>query len=82
MATGARSVLIAFNINLNTHDKTLANSIAGKIRTSGVLKKDESGNKILDKNGKPERIKGMFSDILWLAEEVMVILSREGRRWY
>ncbi|MBJ24181.1 MAG: glutamate formimidoyltransferase [Euryarchaeota archaeon] len=63
MATGARSVLIAFNINLNTHDKTLANSIAGKIRTSGVLKKDESGNKILDKNGKPERIKGMFSDL-------------------
>ena len=33
-ASGARSVLIAFNINLDTDDKSLANIIAGRIRTS------------------------------------------------
>ena len=60
-ASGARSVLIAFNINLDTDDKSLANIIAGKIRTSGILKKDKEGNKILDINGKPERIQGKFS---------------------
>ncbi len=62
-ATGARSVLIAYNINLNTEDKTKANKIAGNIRTSGILKKDDQGNKILDDSGKPERIPGKFSNL-------------------
>ncbi|MED5271537.1 MAG: glutamate formimidoyltransferase, partial [Candidatus Thermoplasmatota archaeon] len=51
-ATGARSVLIAYNVNLNTNDKSEANKIAGLIRTSGVLIKDDQGNKILDEFGK------------------------------
>ena len=42
-ATGARPILIAYNVNLDTDDKTLANSIASKIRTSGSLVKDENG---------------------------------------
>ena len=54
-ASGARSVFSAFNINLDTDDKSLANSIAGKIRTSGVLKKDKEGNKILDVNEKTRK---------------------------
>jgi len=61
IATGARSVLIAFNINLNTDNKSEANKIAGLLRTSGVLKKDKLGNKILDDSGKPKRIPGKFS---------------------
>ena len=63
IASGARQVLIAYNINLNTDDKSLANIIAGKIRTSGILKKDEQGNKIIGANGKPERIPGEFKSL-------------------
>lgn len=59
-ATGSRNMLIAYNVNLDTNDKTLANIIAGKIRTSGVLKKDEKGNKILDDNDNPIREPGKF----------------------
>jgi len=62
-ATGAREILIAYNINLNTNDKSIAGKIAGKIRTSGVLKKDKNGEKIIGQNGKPERIPGKFKGV-------------------
>ena len=62
-ATGARNFLIAYNVNLNTDDKALANEIAGKIRTSGVLMKDEHGNKILDEKGIAKRIPGKFTNL-------------------
>jgi glutamate formiminotransferase/formiminotetrahydrofolate cyclodeaminase len=48
---------------LNTNDKSIASKIAGIIRTSGVLKKDKDGNKIIGPNGKPERIPGMFKGV-------------------
>ena len=59
-ATGARNILIAYNVNLNTDDKIPANRIAGKIRTSGVLMKDENGNNIFDEDGKALRTPGKF----------------------
>ena len=62
-ATGAREILIAYNINLDTNDKSIASAIAGKIRTSGVVKKDKNGEKIIGKNGKPERIPGKFKGV-------------------
>jgi len=62
-ATGSRQILIAYNINLNTNDKSIAGKIAGKIRTSGVLKKDENGEKIIGPDGKPERIHGCFKGV-------------------
>jgi glutamate formiminotransferase/formiminotetrahydrofolate cyclodeaminase len=62
-ATGCRDILIAYNINLDTNDKSFASKISGKIRTSGVLKKDKDGNKILDSNGKPVRIPGKFKGL-------------------
>jgi glutamate formiminotransferase/formiminotetrahydrofolate cyclodeaminase len=62
-ATGAREILIAYNINLNTSDKSIASKIAGKIRTSGVIKKDKQGKKIIGADGKPERIPGRFKGI-------------------
>jgi glutamate formiminotransferase/formiminotetrahydrofolate cyclodeaminase len=61
--TGAREILIAYNINLSTNDKSIASKISGKIRTSGVLKKDKDGNKIIGPDGKPERIPGRFKGI-------------------
>jgi len=62
-ATGCRDILLAYNINLSTNDKSIASKISGKIRTSGVLKKDEKGNKIIGPDGKPERIPGMFNGV-------------------
>ena len=62
-ATGARNILIAYNVNLDTNDKASANKIAGKLRTSGVLKKDADGQKILGPDGKPERIPGKFQSL-------------------
>ena len=62
-ATGARPILIAYNVNLDTDDKTLANSIASKIRTSGSLVKDENGEKVIGDDGKPLRNPGMFESL-------------------
>jgi glutamate formiminotransferase/formiminotetrahydrofolate cyclodeaminase len=61
--TGAREILIAYNINLSTNDKSIASKISGKIRTSGVLKKNKDGNKIIGPDGKPERIPGRFKGV-------------------
>ncbi len=42
---GARFFLIAYNVNLNTRDVSIANEIAKKVRESGSLIKDETGQK-------------------------------------
>ncbi len=71
-ATGARQVLIAYNVNLNTDDKKIANSIASRIRTSGALVKDESGAKVIGDDGKPLRTPGMFKSLQaagWMFDE-------------
>ena len=62
-ATGARNILIAYNVNLNTDNKILANRIAGKIRTTGVLKKNKDGEKIFDEDGNALRIPGKFDSL-------------------
>jgi len=62
-ATGAREFLIAYNINLNTNDKSTASEISGKIRTSGYVKKDEKENQIMGADGKPVKIPGRFKGV-------------------
>ena len=62
-ASGARQILIAYNVNLNTSDKKKANGIAGTIRTSGVILRDENGSKVMDIDGKPVRKPGMFQSL-------------------
>ena len=62
-ATGARSLLIAYNVNLNTDDKKKANSIASKLRTSGSIVKDDDGAIIRDDNGKALRNPGLFKHL-------------------
>jgi len=62
-ATGCRDILLAYNINLDTNDKSIASEISGKIRSSGVIKKDKDGNKIIDSEGKPVRIPGRFKGV-------------------
>ena len=41
--TGARFFLIAYNVNLSTNDKTIAEEIARRIRESGKMQKDAKG---------------------------------------
>jgi len=62
-ATGAREILIAYNVNLNTNDKSIASKISGKIRTSGLTKKDENGKNVIGIDGKPVRIPGRFEGV-------------------
>lgn len=71
-ATGARQILIAYNVNLSTHDKSLANIIAGKLRSSGVIKRDKQGKKLVDSNGITIREPGKFKALQaagWMYDE-------------
>ncbi len=43
---GAREFLIAYNVNLDTQDIQIANNISGVIRSSGVMKTNEKGEKV------------------------------------
>ncbi len=62
-ATGAREILIAYNVNLNTNDKSIASKISGKIRTSGVKKKDKDEKDVIGLDGKPVKIPGRFKGL-------------------
>lgn len=62
---GARDFLVAFNINLDTKDKDLANLIAKRIRESGSLKPSENGRKVRI----PGTLKGVKA-IGWYIEEL------------
>jgi len=57
---GAREFLIAYNINLNTRDKRIANEIASTIRETGKPMKDAEGKVIRDENGEALRVPGKF----------------------
>jgi glutamate formiminotransferase/formiminotetrahydrofolate cyclodeaminase len=61
---GARDFLIAYNINLNSDSKELANEIAAEIRESGKI--------IYSENGIKNRIPGLFKSVKaigWYIEE-------------
>jgi glutamate formiminotransferase / formiminotetrahydrofolate cyclodeaminase len=62
-ATGCRDILLAYNINLDTGDKNVASKIAGVMRTSGTVKKDKNGEKIIGPDGKAERTPGKFKGV-------------------
>lgn len=61
--TGARAFLIAYNVNLNTSDKSIADEIAYRIRESGRVKKDANGNPVLDASGKKVTIPGSLKAV-------------------
>jgi glutamate formiminotransferase/formiminotetrahydrofolate cyclodeaminase len=60
---GAREFLIAYNINLNTTDHTLARHIAFNLRERGRAKRDEDVKIVRDKNGKAIKIPGKFKEV-------------------
>jgi glutamate formiminotransferase/formiminotetrahydrofolate cyclodeaminase len=70
--TGARKFLIAYNVNLNTPDSSIAHEIALRIRESGRPKKDEAGNPV--KNEKGEKI--IIPGLLKAVKAMGVLLER------
>lgn len=55
---GARQFLIAYNVNLNTKSKKLANEIALTIREAGRSKRTAEGAIVRDAEGKPVMVAG------------------------
>ena len=71
-AIGARPFLIAYNVNLNTRSKKLANEIALSIREQGRSAKDGAGNIIKDAAGQTVKVPGTLKAckaVGWFVEE-------------
>jgi glutamate formiminotransferase/formiminotetrahydrofolate cyclodeaminase len=71
-AFGARPFLVAWNINLNTRERKLANKIAAELRETGKLKRDAKNKIVRDENGKALRVPGRFTELQgggWYIEE-------------
>ncbi|MGB2764200.1 MAG: glutamate formimidoyltransferase [Candidatus Aminicenantaceae bacterium] len=69
---GAREFLIAYNINLNTSDRRLAQEIALNIRERGRAKRDKEGKIIRDETGKAIKVQGKFKEVKavgWFIED-------------
>ncbi len=62
-AIGAREFLIAYNVNLNTRDRRLANAVAGMVRESGRPQRDADGSIVRDADGVALRVPGRFTDV-------------------
>lgn len=60
---GAREFLIAYNVNLNTRDRKLANEIALNLREGGRLKRDTAGNPVVDEQGKQVKVPGLLKAV-------------------
>jgi len=60
---GAREFLIAYNINLNTRERRLAQEIALNIREGGRAKRDKDGRIIRKADGTAVKIPGKFQAV-------------------
>jgi glutamate formiminotransferase / formiminotetrahydrofolate cyclodeaminase len=63
IVVGARKFLVAYNVNLNTLDKRLANRVAFDIRERGRMKRDDGGNPVLDDRGEPVWEPGLLKSV-------------------
>jgi glutamate formiminotransferase/formiminotetrahydrofolate cyclodeaminase len=61
--TGARKILIAYNVNLNTQDVALAHEIALRIRESGRVMKDKFDNPVKNEKGETIKIPGSLKSV-------------------
>jgi glutamate formiminotransferase/formiminotetrahydrofolate cyclodeaminase len=72
---GARDILVAYNINLNTTSVRRANAIAFDVREKGRIKREGNpitGKQVLDENGNPVYIPGSLKAVKaigWYIEE-------------
>lgn len=71
-AIGARPFLIAWNLNLNTRERKLANKIAAELRETGKLARGADRKILRDADGKAQRVPGRFTELQgggWYIEE-------------
>ncbi len=61
--TGARKFLIAYNVNLNTPEQSVAQEIALRIRESGRVMKDESGKPVKNERGETIKVPGSLKAV-------------------
>jgi glutamate formiminotransferase len=61
--TGAREFLVAYNVNLNTHEIKPANEIALRIRESGRVRRDAMGEPLTDAKGRKITIPGSLKAV-------------------
>jgi len=62
-AVGGRPFLIAWNVNLNSRNRKLANKIAAELREKGKIKRDSNNKFARDENGKVLRQPGRFTEL-------------------
>ncbi len=60
---GARKFLVAYNVNLNTTDRRLANRVAFDVREKGRIRRDAAGEPVLGRDGEPEREPGLLRSV-------------------
>jgi glutamate formiminotransferase/formiminotetrahydrofolate cyclodeaminase len=60
---GARKFLVAYNVNINTLDKRLANRVAFDVRERGRMKRDENDQPLLDEHGQPVWEAGILKSV-------------------
>ena len=60
---GARDFLVAYNVNLNTRDKKLANEVALSVREGGRAARDESGAIVKGPDGKNVMVPGRLKNV-------------------
>jgi glutamate formiminotransferase/formiminotetrahydrofolate cyclodeaminase len=71
-AVGARPFLIAWNVNLNTRERKLANTIAAELRETGKPRRGPDRKLVRDADGKVLRVPGRFTELQgggWYIEE-------------
>ncbi len=71
---GARKFLIAYNVNLNTPDQTIAQDIASRIRESGRASKDKHSRPVKNEKGEIVKIPGTLKAV----KAMGVFLERYG----
>jgi glutamate formiminotransferase/formiminotetrahydrofolate cyclodeaminase len=62
-AIGGRPFLIAWNVNLNSRNRKLANKIAAELRENGKPKRDSNNKFVRDEDGKVVRSPGRFTEL-------------------
>jgi glutamate formiminotransferase len=70
----ARGFLVAYNVNLNTRDKSIGSQIALDIKEAGRAKRDENGVLLRDQNKNPILVPGPYKldackAVGWVIEE-------------
>ena len=60
---GAREFLLAYNVNVNSLDRRLANEIALNIREGGRAARDAQGNIVRDANGESVKVPGRLKGV-------------------